>query len=434
MPAITSREPEQFDRTNAILAGVVFVISFIVYAITVQRSFSFWDCGEFIACSATLGVPHPPGTPLFVLVGRVFSMFPFVEDVSYRINYISVISSALTAMFSYLLIVKLVRHFFKADEAGSLSRLICYAGGVAGAFFVAFSATNWSNAVEAEVYGLGLALSVAIVWLTVKYFENRGTPAASRIILLVMYLAMVGVGIHMTVFLVVPVCAIFFILNERATARDYMMICVYAILELTFIMLFSNGRAGYGAFMAVSAILGIVLFALLWRKINWGILIAIMVCSSIMISFSLYLLIALPFGALAILGLAYLSKQYGWKVDWQVALGILLVGLIGFSVHMYIPIRSSQGPRIDENNPSRDFRTFVNFLDRKQYGQVSMSERMFERRGSWSHQLGRHANMGFWSYFEEQYSAGGWWFVPLFLLGLLGMVVAIFKRLEIGLP
>ena len=100
MPVIAAREPEKFDRTNAILAGVVFLVSFIVYALTVQRTFSFWDCGEFIACSAILGIPHPPGTPLFVLVGRVFSMIPFAEDVSYRINYISVISSALTAMFS----------------------------------------------------------------------------------------------------------------------------------------------------------------------------------------------------------------------------------------------------------------------------------------------------------------------------------------------
>ena len=75
-----------FDRTNAIIAGFVFLLTFVVYALTVQRSFSFWDCGEFIACSYILGIPHPPGTPLFVLIGHLFALIPFVEDVSYRIK------------------------------------------------------------------------------------------------------------------------------------------------------------------------------------------------------------------------------------------------------------------------------------------------------------------------------------------------------------
>ena len=98
-----------FDKTNAYLAGFVFIATFIVYAITVQRSFSFWDCGEFIAVSSILGIPHPPGTLLFVLIGRLFSIIPFVDDISYRVNYISVITSAFTAKFSYLLTVKIVR-------------------------------------------------------------------------------------------------------------------------------------------------------------------------------------------------------------------------------------------------------------------------------------------------------------------------------------
>ena len=110
------------------------------------------------------------------------------------------------------------------------------------------------------------------------------------------------------------------------------------------------------------------------------------------------------------------------------------MGLMGFSVHMFIPIRSGLNPRIDENNPSRSWTTFVNFLDRKQYGQTSMVKRMFERRGTWENQFGRHPNMGFWSYFEEQYAGGGWHFIPFFLLGLLGLYVSMRKRMEIGIP
>jgi len=422
-----------FDRTNAFLAALVFVISFVVYALTVQQSFSFWDCGEFIACAYTMGIPHPPGTPLLMLLGRVFALVPFVEDISHRINYLSVISSALTAMFSYLLAVKMIRHFFSRGDDNPLNRLIAYFGGLTGSFFVAFSCTNWANSVEAEAYGLALALSVAIVWLTFRYVEQRGTPQAAMTMVLAMYLAMVGLGIHMTVFLVVPVCAIFFVLKKEAVARDYLMVCAFAVIELLLIILFANGRGGSPIFMLVSLILGAVLLFMLYRKIHWGIVIALAVCSSVMISFSLYFKL-LPVGIVALVVLGAVAKSRGWSIQWKTALVILLVGFIGFSTHFYIPIRSSLSPRIDENNPSRDWQTFVSFLDRQQYGQQSMVDRMFIRRGSWSNQFGRHPHMGFWSYFEEQYSRGGWLFVPFFALGLIGMAVAIRKRQELGIP
>ena len=137
MADLLNLKNKDFDRTNAIFAALVFVGSFLVYAMTVQRTFSFWDCGEFIACSYTLGIPHPPGTPLFVLIGRLFSMIPFVDDISYRINYISVITSAFTAMLSYLLAVKLSRLFI-LDWSQPLNRWITYIGGMAAGFFVAF--------------------------------------------------------------------------------------------------------------------------------------------------------------------------------------------------------------------------------------------------------------------------------------------------------
>ena len=117
----------------------------------------------------------------------------------------------------------------------------------------------------------------------------------------------------------------------------------------------------------------------------------------------------------------------------KTGISILLIAVIGYSVHLFIPIRSALNPRIDENNASRDFRTFVNFLDRKQYGSQLMAERMFERRGTWSHQFGRHANMGFWSYFEEQYGITKI-FGLLFLLGLFGAWFASKNKVEIGYP
>ncbi|MDF1545142.1 MAG: DUF2723 domain-containing protein [bacterium] len=424
------------DRTNMIIAGLVFGIAFVVYALTVQRTFSFWDCGEFIACAYGLSVPHPPGTPLFILLGRVFSIIPFVEDISYRINYISVISSALTAALSYLLTVKMVGYFFGEEKNKSINRYIAYIGGVAGGLFVAFSRTNWGNSVEAEVYGMALALSVGLVLLTIRYFELRGTAEADKTLIAFFYMAMLGIGIHMTVFLVVPMCAIFFILKKEATQTDWILVCGYLIVELLLMLLFSVSGIGrpHIAFTVVSVLLALGLLVKLHDKINWAILIAIAAASTVMISFSLSFW-ALG-GAVVVIGImGVYAKRLRWRLHWKAGLAILLISIIGLSVHLYIPIRSSQNPRIDENNPSRDTQTFIDFLDRKQYGQMSMVERMFKRRGTLANQFGRHPHMGFWSYFEEQYSNTGWSFIlPFFAFGLIGIVTAIKKRLQLGLP
>lgn len=434
MPDKIDRPSNEFDKTNALLAALVFLVSFVVYALTVQRSLSFWDCGEFIACSYILGIPHPPGTPLFVLLGRLVSLIPFVEDISYRINYMSVISSAFTAMFSYLLTVKLVGYFFNSGEKTGLNRYIAYIGGLAGGFFVAFGRTNWGNSVEAEVYGLALALSVMIIWLTLRYFEQRGTVGATKTMIFVSYLAVLGISIHMTVFLVVPICALFFILHKEARPRDWAILCGFIILELLLIILFSNGRGGPTIFYLVSFLAGVGMLVLLYRKINWAIVIAVGSVSIVMLSFTQYMIVTpVAFGLLIVL--AVLSEKYGWKLQWKTGLAIVFIAFVGISVHLFIPIRSASNPRIDENNPSRSVSTFFNYLDRKQYGQTSMVDRMFHRRGAWSNQLGRHAHMGFWSYFEEQYSPGGWLFVfPFFALGLIGLITAIKKRLQVGLP
>jgi len=220
------------------------------------------------------------------------------------------------------------------------------------------------------------------------------------------------------------------------------MVCGFILVELLLIFLLSgydvdiNERSRL--FYLFTGILGMVLIAMLYRKINWALLIAIASACSVMIGFELYLMITpLAFGFMIILGL--IAHNRGWNLQWKAGLAILFIGVLGMSVHLYIPIRSTLDPRIDENGPSRgwpyDWTTFINFLDRKQYGQTSMTDRMFDRRGKWENQFGRHANMGFWSYFEEQYSTGGWVFLGIFFaLGLLGMIVAIQKRLEIGLP
>src|SRR6185436_7140175 len=100
--------PESLRKGYLAVASFVFLSTLAVYAITVTPSIPFWDSGEFIATSHLLGIPHPPGTPLYVLIGRLFAMLPF-GTVAYRVNWLSALSSALAVMFTYLLTVRYLR-------------------------------------------------------------------------------------------------------------------------------------------------------------------------------------------------------------------------------------------------------------------------------------------------------------------------------------
>ena len=98
-------------KLNLLFAFSSFLISFVVYLLTMADTVPYWDSGEFIATSYILGVPHPPGSPLYLIIGRVFSMLPFNPDIAFRINLISPIVSALAIMFLYLSSVKLIMNY-----------------------------------------------------------------------------------------------------------------------------------------------------------------------------------------------------------------------------------------------------------------------------------------------------------------------------------
>lgn len=416
-----------FDRINAVIAAFVFIFTFIIYRLTVQPTLSYWDCGEFIACSYILGIPHPPGFPLFILIGRIFSILPMAADICLRVNLLSVVSSSAAACFGYLLNVRIIKYWYRGEEFNGWKRVITYIGGLVGALYMAFSATNWGNSVEAEVYGLSMMMLTMIFWLALIYYDNIGTKKASRIAILICYLAMLAVGIHLTSFLILPVAAIFLIMKKNAPQKTWITICTLMVAELLAIIAFSDVEFGFYYFIIISVIMIGVTVYLVREYINWPILIGIIAFSLIMVGFYQFAY-GIVAGAAAILILAAVA---GKRFDWKIGMSILLIAIIGYSVHLFVPIRSAQNPRIDENNASRDFRTFVNFLDRKQYGSQLMAERMFQRRGTWSHQFGRHPNMGFWSYFEEQYGLTKI-FGLFFLLGLFGVWFASKKKVEVG--
>jgi tetratricopeptide (TPR) repeat protein len=541
------------DRTNAFIAALVFLISFLVYYSTKAPTFSFWDCGEFVASAYILGIPHPPGSPLYVLLGRIFSVLPIAADISVRVNLLSVFASAGAALFGYLVIVRFLRFWFP-DRNDIKNKIMTYAGGFTGALFMAFSNTNWSNAVEAEVYAPAILLMMIIYWLTLRYLETRETPKGFKILLLIPYLALLGVGIHLAMYVVAPIMALYFILKKEAGSGDWGIIAVFFLLELFLIFQLSSrpkeipfflpiavvfavflfhqtllpkisrmtfitmgiflislyplylaiigslaknvfGRdmtmslavlkdlpigwiglaaltgwgiycatkslsertkerlnrewfglavysvspaililiglifRGYEAFIALTAISIATLGLILRRYINWTILIAIGSISMIILGFWQFVY-GIIVGAALIIGLGLFLKERVWKI----ALAILLMGSIGYSIHAFIPIRSAQNPAIDENKPSSSLAAMVGYLERKQYGSQSMTERMFVRRGEWENQFGDYQRMGFWRFFEEQYGFQGPRFFVVLLIGLFGLWEGVRRKPEIGLP
>ncbi|MBD3233055.1 MAG: DUF2723 domain-containing protein, partial [candidate division Zixibacteria bacterium] len=376
---------DTIDRDNrdwiAIFAtAAVFVNAFITYLLTMTPSIPFWDCGEFIACSYTLGVAHPPGTPLFLLLGRVFILInPFFEDIAARMNFISVLVSAAAVALSCLIIIKLLKYWFKEKSSRFPYNALIYLGAITGALAFTYSSTFWFSAIEAEVYGTAMLLMQLLVYLTLLWYERRGKEGSWRYLLLVFYIAFLSIAVHMTVFLVMPAIILFILYSDRNLLRD-------------------------------------------WRF--WALAVVIL---SPAISFRPFLAASIALAIISIIALYTVSD----KRIWRFVLTGTLLAILGFSVHLYIPLRSMDDPYIDMNDPET-YESFSYFMERKQYGDESMITRMFDRRGSWENQFGNFHNLGFWFYFKDQFSKPNIVLIP-FILGLLGLAEAVRRDTKRGL-
>ncbi|MCC6396258.1 MAG: DUF2723 domain-containing protein, partial [Bacteroidetes bacterium] len=135
---------------NRIVAAVVFVVTFAVYLITLAPTVVFWDVGEFIAAAKMMQVPHPPGSPFFLLVTRIAMMIPVASDMAVRAHMLSALFSALAVMFLYLVAERVIVSF-RGAPATVLDRVIIFGASAIGAFTLAFSTSYWANSIEAEV-------------------------------------------------------------------------------------------------------------------------------------------------------------------------------------------------------------------------------------------------------------------------------------------
>jgi hypothetical protein len=257
---------EKKEQLIGFLLLFAFALGFYLY--TIAPTVSFWDCGEYIACGHILGVPHPPGSPLHVLLRRVFSLIPFAKGVALRMNILSSLVGALTAAFIYLFIVKLASRWKPPKTRQDKS--IIHIGGSIGGIICAFSYTVWWNSVESEAYGLATFMLVLCIALVFLWGEDKERLKSDKYLVLIPYLIILSIGIHLTPFLAIPGILVFVLLtiqDEIKKSKTAIIISVISIFVLSLIVAIAVARAGFGtAQMLFLALFIIITFVMLT---NW---------------------------------------------------------------------------------------------------------------------------------------------------------------------
>ncbi|WP_031525784.1 glycosyltransferase family 117 protein [Dyadobacter crusticola] len=339
----------RFNRSNNIAGWIVFAIAFITYALTVERTASFWDCGEFIACAFKLQVPHPPGAPFFLLIGRLFSLLAFgdLTNVAYWVNMVSVLSSALTILFLFWTITLLARKFVaKPENEMTTGDLILVLGAAAvGSLAYTWSDSFWFSAVEAEVYGMSSFFTAIVIWAVFRWERVEDPAAENRWLILIAYLVGLSIGVHLLNLVTIPALALVYYFKKYPKPSVF---------------------GGIMAFVG-----GLVILAI----INSGIIPGL---PSVAGKFEIFFVnsLGLPYKSGVIFFIIIFLGALIWGIRYSHQKGNVLLNtgllslafvLIGYASYLMVLVRAEYNPPINENNPN-DVLSFVSYLKREQYG------------------------------------------------------------------
>jgi hypothetical protein len=332
---------------NNITGWAIFVVSTIVYLLSMEPTVSFWDCGEFILSSFKLQVGHPPGAPLFLMMNRVATLFAGgdTSKVAVSVNTLTAICSGLAIMILFWTITHLVRKVFvKENSIDDKYILPIMASGIIGSMAYTFSDTFWFSAVEGELYGLSSLVTGLVFWGMLKWEDEADKPYAGRWIILIMYIMGLGIGIHRLNLLILPVAVFvyYFRMYEVTTKGIIKTLIVSVVMLWIMVFVLMPGIPTAAGWFELLFVNGIGL------PYNSG----------------LYFYLILIIAGL-VFGIIYSLKKQ--KVILNYVLTSLAVIMIGYSSYAMIMIRSSAKPPMNQNDPSNVF-SLVYYINMEQYG------------------------------------------------------------------
>ncbi|CAL2087783.1 conserved membrane hypothetical protein [Tenacibaculum dicentrarchi] len=340
-----------YKKWNTLLGWFSFAVALITYTLTLEPTVSSWDCGEYISTAVKLEVGHPPGAPLFQMLGAFFAMFS--NDPSQwakMVNFMSGLASAFTILFMFWTITNLAKKMAIKNGKFSKNEAIAVLGsGLVGALTYTFSDSFWFSAVEGEVYAMSSFLMALLFWLGLRWEDEINTPRGHKWLVIISFVVGLSFGVHILSLLVIPsiVMLYFFKTYKNITLKTTAVATLISILVLAFVFKFLFPFTL--KFFSVSELFFINEIGLPY---NTGTIIA----------------------GIILIGLFYFGLSFTRKKNLVMAntlvLSVLFI-MIGFSSWLMLPIRANADTVINENNPS-SARELLAYYNREQYGDANV--------------------------------------------------------------
>ncbi|MGC1633163.1 MAG: DUF2723 domain-containing protein, partial [Gelidibacter sp.] len=340
-----------FKKWNTILGWFAFAIAFTVYALTIEPTVSFWDAGEYILTSAKLQVGHPPGAPLFQMLGAFFSMFALEPtQIGAMLNMMSGAASAFTILFMFWTITLLLKKLVKSEEEFTDSKKIAILGsGLVGSLAFTFTDSFWFNAVETEVYAMATLIMAVMFWLALRWEQDMDTPRGNRWLILIAFVIGLSFGVHFMGLLTIPAMGLIYFFKNYKTVNitNFIVANVIsaAILLFIFKLLLPNALKIFSASE-------IFFVNSLGMPFNSGTIIA-------------FIIVVAAF----YFGLKY-TRDHQKHMANTLVLCLMFI-FIGFSCWLMLPIRANANVVINENDPS-DARELLAYYNLEQYPETHL--------------------------------------------------------------
>jgi len=333
------------QRINNLTGWGVFAVSLIIYVLTLEPTLSLWDCGEFLTSAYKLEINHSPGAPLFMLLGRVFSLLSFgnPEKAAFAINLVSAVSSAATILFLFWTIVWLVSKL-EQKQGKQFPLFLKFGAAAVGALSFAFTDSFWFSAVEAEVYALSSLFSAAVLWAATRWEREADEPDSSRWIVLIFFLIGLSIGVHLLNLLVIPSVGLIIYFRKY----NYSLKGLAAAVLISGIGIIALLQVFIPGLLDVSKNLELFFVNSLHFPIHSG-----------LITYVVLLTAALSGGII------YSHRKQLPKLN--LALLCLSFLLVGYTSYVATIVRASANVPVNQGNPETTF-SLLNYLNREQYG------------------------------------------------------------------